>query len=100
MIDLTQIIVAVIGLLSAVISAYLVPYIKAKTTNEQRMNALMWTQIAVQAAEMIYNQSGMGKEKFDYVKRFLVEKGFDYDEKEVKALIESAVLKLKTEIIE
>lgn len=98
MIDLTQIIVALIGLLSALISAYLVPYIKTKTTYAQRQNALMWTKIAVQAAEMIYKQSGMGEVKFDYVRNFLEQKGFTLDEQEVKALIESAVLEMQNEL--
>ena len=100
MIDLTQVVVAIIGLLSAVLSAYLVPYVKAKTTKEQRENALMWTKIGVQAAEMIFKQTGMGPEKFEYVKTFLESRGFTFSEYEIKALIESAVLELKAEVMD
>lgn len=97
-IDLTQIIVAIIGLLSALISAYLVPYIKAKTTAEERAKAIAWTKIAVEAAEMIYNGPAEGEKKFAYVKRFLIQKGFDFNEVEIKSLIEAAVLEMKAAI--
>ena len=99
MIDLTQIIVAIIGLCATIISAYLVPRIKAATTIDQRQNALMWATIAVQAAEMIY-RAGNGPQKYEYAKAFLREKGFDYSDYEIKALIESAVLQLKGQLLE
>ena len=97
MIDLTQIIVAVIGLLGTIMTIYLIPYIKAKTTAADREKAQAWVKIAVEAAEMIYKQSGMGDTKFYYVKKFLEDKGIVLDEQEIKVMIESEVLKLKKE---
>lgn len=99
MIDLTQIIVAIIGLCATIISAYLVPHIKAKTNLEQRQTALMWATIAVQAAEMIY-KAGNGPQKYEYAKQFIKSKGFDFSDYEIKALIESAVLQLKGQLLE
>ena len=99
MIDLTQIIVAIIGLCATIISAYLVPHIKSQTTIAQRENALMWATIAVQAAEMIY-KAGNGPEKYAYAKAFIESKGFGFTDDEIKALIESAVLQLKGELLE
>ena len=97
-IDLTPIVVALLGLLGAVVVRYLVPYIKARTTEEQRENIQMWTRIAVQAAEMIFRETGAGAEKYEYVANFLRSKGFDLDVQEIKVLIESAVNELKNGI--
>lgn len=98
MVDLTQIIMAVIALIGSVITAYLIPYIKEKVESDKLDNALMWTQIAVQAAEQIYTQSGMGKEKKAAVIDLLASKGFKLDENEIDALIESQVLELKAQL--
>jgi len=103
MIDLTKLLLAVLELIFSVMLIYLIPYIKRlvkeKTTSEQQEKIRMWVKIAVQAAEMIYNETGMGEIKFDYVVEFLKEKGFILDDEEVRALIESAVLELKNEIM-
>lgn len=53
--------------------------------------------IAVKAAEQIYKGSGQGKEKFDYVSKWISEK-FKISEADLKNIIESAVYELnKTE---
>ena len=88
MIDLTPIITAVLTLIISLISAFLIPYIKAKTTDEQFKTIKLWVQVAVQAAEMLYVGSGRGEEKKKYVLDFL-------NSKEIDNLIESAVLELK-----
>ena len=67
MVDVTQIIVALIGLLGIAITTLVAPLIKAKTTTVQWANIVAWTQTAVQAAEVIYKGSGRGEEKRDYV---------------------------------
>lgn len=102
MIDLTEVVVALIGLLGVVISSVLVPYLKQKKTTEElaQMNETLaqvefWVEIAVQAAEMIYTGSGRGSEKKSYVLEFLNSKGFTIDLDSIDAMIESSVLKLK-----
>lgn len=96
-IDLTPIIEALIALISAVITIFILPkvttYLKEKLTAEQREKLRQWVQIAVAAAEQIYG-SKKGKEKKDYVVSFLLSKGFVFDIDEVTALIESEVYKL------
>lgn len=67
MFDITQIVVALIGLLGVIITALVAPLIKAKTTTSQWENIVSWTQVAVQAAEVIYKGSSRGEEKRDYV---------------------------------
>lgn len=93
--DITPIIVALIGLLSTIITVVLIPYIRAKTTAEQRVKAYEWAKIGVEAAEMIFKEKGMGAEKFEYVERFLESKGIVLDKEILKVVIESAVLQLK-----
>ena len=50
MIDITPIVNAVIALLAAGVSVFLIPWIKSKTTDEQRKELLEWVKIAVAAA--------------------------------------------------
>lgn len=95
MIDLTPIVTAVLTLIFSLITAFLIPYIKAKTTDEQFNTIKLWVQVAVQAAEMLYVGSGRGEEKKQYVIEFLKSKGFTLNAEEIENLIESAVLELK-----
>ena len=103
MLDLTKVLLAILELAFTAALIYFIPYLKKlvreKTTAQQQAEIRMWVKIAVQAAEMIYNETDMGEIKFDYVVRFLEEKGFTLDVDEVKALIESAVLEMKNEIL-
>ena len=52
-----------------------------------------WVNIAVKAAEQIYQNSGQGKEKFDYVAQWISQK-FKIPELELKNIIECAVYEL------
>ena len=97
MVDLTQIIVAVLSLMFSLVSAFLIPYIKEKVTAEQFATIKLWVKVAVQAAEMLYVGSGRGEEKKKYVVEFLNSKGFTLNTEEIDNLIEAAVLELKQE---
>lgn len=94
-VNITPIVVALIGLLSAIITTVLVPYFKSKTTAEQRNNIYFWVKTAVEAAEKIFNQSGQGQAKKEYVKQFLAEHGILLDEDQLDVVIESAVLQMQ-----
>lgn len=91
MIDLTPIINAVIMLIAAVISAFVVPWLKGKIEAQKLTQILNWVKIAVNAAEQIYNESGMGEKKKEYVLNFLQQKGYTLDPEKIDAMIESAV---------
>lgn len=97
-IDLTQVIVALIGLLSIIITTCVVPYLKSKLSASQYESLLGWTKIAVEAAEQIFKESGMGEIKKKYVKEFLLEKGYELNSKEIDVVIESAVLEMQKAI--
>ena len=95
--DMTKIIEAIITLLVAVITAFVIPYIKSKLSANELAEIMKCVKIAVEAAEMIYKESGMGKEKKKFVENFLTEHGIKVDIEQLDALIESAVLELKKE---
>lgn len=96
--DMTKVIASVVTLIFAIISTFVVPYIKEKIDADKLEKVKAWVKIAVQAAEMIYKESGMGREKKTYVLEFLDSKGIIMDYDSINNLIESAVLELKREI--
>lgn len=91
MTDITPVINSVIALIAAVITAFVIPWVKSKTTAAQREEINSWVKIAVTAAEQIYSGVGKGKEKKAYVLKFLEEKNLKIDEESVDLMIESAV---------
>lgn len=93
MIDLTPIINAIILLLGALAVRYLVPWLKANTTAEERKDLFFWADIAVQAAQQLYYQQD-GASRKEYAQFIMMQHGFDISEPEVDAAIEAAVLAL------
>ncbi len=89
--DITPVVNAVIALAAALVTAFVIPWVKSKTTAAQREEINAWVKIAVTAAEQIYSGSGKGKEKKKYVLDFLAEKNLKIDEESVDLMIESAV---------
>lgn len=90
-IDITQIVVAVIGLLSVIVTSVVVPLLKKKLGAEKVSEIQVWVEIAVHAAEQLFAGSGKGAEKKKYVLDFLREKGFDVDDEAIENAIEAAV---------
>lgn len=99
MTDLTPIINAAIALIAALISAFVIPWIRRNTSAQDREDFLRWVEIAVAAAEQLFYTT-QGPEKKKYVVQFLQEQGFTFSEEELNAAIEGAVLKLHREIKE
>ena len=103
-IDLTQIILAIITLIGAFLTKYLVPLLKKKILSEdnklsenQRMLIKLAIQTAVTAAEQIY-KSEEGEKKKAYVVGLLRSQGFDVDTSAIDAEIEAAVLNLHKQL--
>lgn len=86
MINLTPIFEAIIGLLAAIITWKVIPWIKARTTAEQQTMLRATVRTLVYAAEQIYG-AGKGKEKLDYVSAQLAAKGFTVDRAEIEAAV-------------
>lgn len=94
MVDLTPIVNAIITLAALLITTFLIPWIKSKVDAEKLYEVRQWATIAVKAAEMIYNKSGMGEVKKKYVADFLTSKGYKLDQDAVDKLIESIVYEI------
>lgn len=95
--DYTQIISAVIALISALVSAFLIPWIKKKISAEDLKKWQAYVEIAVRAAEQLY-AANEGAEKKAYVLQYLAERGIVFDSDTVDKLIEAAVLTLHHEL--
>jgi len=97
MIDITQLIEALLALAAVLITTFVIPYVKSKTSEAQREQIATWTKIAVTAAEQLYSGSGRGEEKKKYVLHFLQSKGLTVDLDAIDAMIEAAVYELQKE---
>jgi len=95
MIDLTPILNAIIALAAALITGFLIPWIKTKIGTAKLEQVQHWVAIAVQAAEKIYQDEleDVGAKKKLYVEDFLAAKGFklNLSSADLNALIEAAV---------
>ena len=96
MIDLTPIINAVILLLASLITAKVIPWIKAKTTNEQQQMLRATIKTLVYAAEQVYG-AGNGENKLGYVIAHLEAKGYTVDPSEIEAAVKEYLNAKKTE---
>ena len=95
-IDLTQIILAVIALLSAIITGFVIPWLKNKLTDHQYDTLAALVRVGVFAAEQLFT-SDMWREKKQYVVDLLKENGYTVDVTAVDALIEATVRELRIE---
>lgn len=92
-IDITQIVVAIIGLLGLVVTSVLVPLIRTKINAEQWDIIYNYAVAAVQAAEIIIG-AGKGEEKFAWAKEYIEAQckahGIKIDMDTVQVAIENA----------
>lgn len=96
-IDLTPIFQAIIALLAALITCKVIPWIKAKTTNEQQ--TMLWATVRtlVFAAEQIYG-AGNGRAKLAYVEGALEMRGFKADTAAIEAMVKECAAELHATI--
>lgn len=90
-IDLTAIFQAVLGVLAALITHKLIPWIQARTTAQQQEMLRAAVSVAVYAAEQLYG-AGAGREKLMYVKGQLAKKGYKIDIDEIEAAVKGLTL--------
>lgn len=103
-IDLTQIILAIIALIGAVLTGFVIPWLKSKVSVEngkvtETQAALLKLAIntAVRAAEQLFN-SEEGLKKKEYVINILKSQGYEVDQAAIDAAIEAAVLELHKQL--
>lgn len=95
-IDYTELIQAIVALLSAIITGLLIPFLKRKLSEQKLEELRKWVAVGVKAAEQLY-KGKTGQQKKEYVISFLLSKGIVFNVDEVTALIESEVYKLTQE---
>ena len=92
-IDMTQVVVAVIGLLSVIVTSVVVPLIKSKLTNSQWESICNYAYAGVQAAEILIG-AGNGQAKFEKAKKYIEAQckkhGIEIDADTVQIAIENA----------
>lgn len=86
MIDLTTLFNAIIALLAAVITAFVIPWIKAKASAQQQEALAGIYRTLCYAAEQLYG-SGRGKEKLAYVEARLMDNGYTVDRDLIEATV-------------
>lgn len=95
--NITPIINAVIALIAALISAFVIPWIKKKAAACDLEQMQAWTKIAVAAAEQLYTTL-QGDVKKQYVMKYLAEKGYNVNDEDIENAIEAEVLRLHNEL--
>lgn len=92
---MVKIILALIGLLGTIITTVVVPYIRSKTTAEQRDNAYQIVKIVVSAADqMLKIEDPSGQKRKEYVIKQLEKIDVKLDVKTLDLFIEAAVSEL------
>lgn len=90
-IDLTPLMQAVVSLAVSLITAFLIPWIRAKYSYEQRQRIVAAYQTVVYAAEQMFG-AGTGEKKLEWAASQLEAKGFFVD----RAAIEAEVRKMQS----
>lgn len=98
---LFEVILGIISLTGLVLTGIVIPLIREKIGNEKLAKYEEWATLAVQSAEMLFSEKGMGKTKKEYVVSFLNEM-FNKNkvvvtEKQIEILVEAAVKSMKLE---
>ena len=90
MVIITMVVSVILGYITPFILLVVAGYLSKIYRSDE---VIKWVKVAVKAAEQIYNESGQGKEKFDYVSKWISKK-FKISETDLKNIIESAVYEL------
>lgn len=97
--DITVIIEALITLLVAICTTFLIPWLKQKVEAEKLQKVLNYVDVAVGAAEQLAKVYGWCDEKKkDYVVSYLTHTGIEVEYDVLDAMIENAVILLHNEL--
>ena len=96
--DITNILEAVVCLIGALASVFLIPYLKTKLNEAQRKRIKQYIDTAVTAAEKLFPKKDgekLGEKRLAYVAEYLKTKGIYFDVNntydDIRVMIESAV---------
>ena len=98
---LFNIVLLLIPILGTIITSFVAPFIKEKIGVEKLAKYKYWADLAVKAAEMMWTESGCGKDKKQYVVNFLNDmfnkNKIVITQQQIEILVESAVKQMKLE---
>ena len=80
-----------------VLTRFVVPWLKAKTSNETMQVVLDWTMQAVLAAEQAHQAQTGAERKYivtEFIKNILIQKNISLSDEELNTLIEAAVMQM------
>lgn len=80
-----------------VLTRFVVPWLKAKTSNETMQAVLDWTMQAVMAAEQAHQAQTGAERKYivtEFIKNILIQKNISLSDEELNTLIEAAVMQM------
>lgn len=84
----------VVMILAALVTRYLIPWLKARTENDTMSAIIDWTAQAVLAAEQVQGAGNGEHKKYlvrEFVQKILAEKGVELTDEEIDTIIEAAV---------
>ena len=92
-------VLTLIPVIGAIITYFIVPFIKSSVSEKQLAQYKEWAILAVKTAEMLWKESGHGEDKKAYVVKFLNDmfnkNKITITEEQLEVLIESAVKTMK-----
>lgn len=86
--ETTDIILAVIALISAIVTGVIIPLVKSKLNSEQLSVVDYWLNVLIAAAETEFNGEKMGAAKKEWVINQLHALGLKFDEEAVSSAID------------
>lgn len=89
-----QIMTLIITIIGALLTYFVIPWLKTKTTKEKLGEIEKWVAVAVAAAEQMKAAGLIQTNKKEHVLEFIRDKGITITDEELDALIEAAVYEL------
>ena len=94
-----NVVLTIIPVIGAIITYFIIPFIKSAISEKQLAQYKAWTMLAVKCAEIIFKESGHGEDKKAYVVNFLNDM-FNKNkvvitESQMEILIEACVKEMK-----
>ena len=91
----------VLSVVLALLTGYLIPYLKTKIQDAKRYQLLEAVEMAVKAVQQTLKDNELKKETVvNYVSKYLMENGINIDASELDFLIEAAVYRMKNEAVQ
>ena len=95
--NITEILEALVYVFVVILSMIVIPFVKTKVGAQNMDDFLKWVDIAVAAAEQLYDTMEGPKKKL-YVMDYLTSKGFTVDVQDLDLAIEASVNRLHHEL--